>query len=134
LYDLSYAVVELDKPEAPRVVRETYEALKAEADKDPNHERVRFYLCDLLLNLDYEGYNRPEEAKKYAREMIAAHPDNPNGYDFVAQAELRLKNVQGAVEAYRQAKVALNKVDSGEAGRKFNAFYDAKIAELEKLL
>ncbi len=130
LYDAAYAYVEADRPDKMTVVERAYKAMSAAAAEDPKQERARFFLCDILLNLTPPGYARPEEAKRYAREMIEAHPDNPNGYDFLAQSELALNNVPGAIEAYRRAMGVLNAEKKGAAGAKFQKFYEDKIAEL----
>ncbi|MDX2268055.1 MAG: protein kinase [Bryobacter sp.] len=134
LYDLTYAYLDIEHPRAETVVKEAYDTFREIAAQDPQNERVRFYLCDMLLNLGTTEMTRPEEARRYAMEMIAAQPENPNGYDFWAQAEVASNNWRGAIEAYQKAKVALNKTNKGAAGEKFNQFYDAKIAELEKKL
>lgn len=130
LYDAAYAYVEVDRPDKMAVVERAYKTLTTAAAEDPRQERARFYLCDILLNLTPPGYERPAEAKQYAREMIEAHPDNPNGYDFLAQAELALNNVPGAIEAYQRAMQVLNAEKKGAAGAKFQKFYEDKIAEL----
>ncbi len=130
LYDASYAYLDAGRPDSLAIIERAYREFVAAAKEDPNDERPRFYLCDILLNLNTPVYTRPAEAKIYALEMMQAQPDNPNGYDFLAQAELALQNVEGAIEAYRKAMVALAPEKKGAAGAKFQKFYEDKIAEL----
>ncbi len=134
LYDLAYAYAESGSAEAGRVIEEAYQTFRQAAAADANNERARFYLCDLLLNLDYEGWTRPAEAKKYAEEIAQADPKNANGPDFIAQAELAMGNVEGAIAAYRRAQEIMRAKNAGAAGEKFNRFYEEKLQELEKRL
>jgi tRNA A-37 threonylcarbamoyl transferase component Bud32 len=130
LYDAAYAYMEAERPDRLEVVERAYKAFVDAAAADPNNERVRFFLCDILLILAAPGYERPDEAKRYASEMIAAVPESPNGYDFLAQSKLAMKNIDGAIEAYRKAMSVLNAARKGAAGAKFQKFYEEKIAEL----
>lgn len=130
LYDAAYAYVDAERPDHLAIVERAYQDFRAAAAANPQEERSRFYLCDILLNLNTPVYTRPAEAKQYALEMMAAHPDNPNGYDFLAQSELALGNTAGAIAAYQKAMVALAPEKKGAAGAKFQKFYEDKIAEL----
>jgi tetratricopeptide (TPR) repeat protein len=132
LYYRAYAYVELKKPEAGRVMDETYRSMTRYAKDNPKDDRVLFYLCDLLTNLHAPGYDRPEEAKRYAERMIELQPQSPSGYEGYARAEMALGNYESAIGVFRKALGALEQTGSAGEDSQFAKNYRAKIAEIEE--
>lgn len=131
LYYLAWAYVEQKKPQAEEFMARTYKELTETARREPDNTSVRRYLCDLLTNLKAPGYDRPEEAAQFARELVALNPNSLSSYDALARALERLGQNAEAVVTLRKALDVLGQVKEGEASGATRNQIEARIAKLE---
>ncbi len=131
LYFLAWAYVERKDAKAPEFMDRTYQTLTEAARQDPNDQQVRAHLCDMLLNLNAPGYDRPEEAAQLAREMVALRPNSVSSYDGLARALERLGDNAGAVATLRKALEILGPLKEGQGISSVRKNLEARIAKLE---
>lgn len=131
LYYLAWAYVEQKKPQASEFMDRTYQVLTDTARKEPDNSSVRRYLCDLLLNLNAPGYDRPEEAVRYAKELVGINPNSLSTYDALARAQERLGQNAEAITTLRKALAIVGAPKSGETKSGTVAALEARIQKLE---
>ncbi len=131
LYYLAWAYVEQKKPQAAEFMDRTYQVLTDTAKREPDNSSVRRYLCDLLLNLNAPGYDRPEEAARYAKELVAINPNSLSTYDALARAQERMGQNAEAITTLRKALEIVGVPKAGEAKGGTVAALEARIQKLE---
>lgn len=131
LYYLAWAYVEQKKPQAAEFMERTYRVLSETARREPDNMSVRRYLCDIILNLDAPGYNRPEDAARYAQEMVAFSPNSLSSYDALARAQEKMGQNQEAVATLRKALAIVGAPKTGETRSTTIAALEARIQKLE---
>ncbi len=131
LYYLAWAYVEQKKPQAAEFMDKTYKILSETARREPENTSVRRYLSDILLNLNAPGYDRPEEAARYAKEMLAINPKAFSAYDVLARAQERLGQNAEAVATLRKALEIVGVPKPGEARSETVTALEARIQKLE---
>ena len=129
LYNLSYAYSELKDPRADAMLAATTEAMKRRADANPKDMLSRVQFADLLLNLRHRGFDNPREALPYAEQITVFAPRELNGWELVAEAQLQLKNYDGAVAALEKG---LTCVPTPKAGEQPSKLYAGLVERIER--
>ncbi len=126
-YNLSYAYSELKDPAADAMLARTMESLKRRAAGDPKDMLSRVEIADLLLNLRHPGFDNPQEALPYARQITEIAPDELNGWELLAEAHLQMKNFAAAIQALQKG---LQFVPAPKPGEQPSKIYSGLLARI----
>ncbi len=126
-YNLSYAYSELKDPRADQMLATTVDALKKRAAANPKDMLSRVELADLLLNLRHPGFDDTKVALPYAKQITEFAPTELNGWELLAEAQLRLKDYDPAIASVEKTLSCVPAPKPGEAPSKLYAGLQERI-------
>ncbi len=129
LYNVSYAYSGAKDNRANSTLARTFALLEKKAREQPKDSASRVMLADLLLNLAHPGYDDPARALPYTRLITELAPQELNGWELLAEAQLQLKNYAEAVAALEKG---ISKIPAPKEGDQASGLYRKLQERLER--